>query len=64
MKVVWGLHKLANLLDNKGNIRSSNSQIVQAPYQLSEHSGIIKKITLLTSIFHIDLQGVSIEGES
>jgi hypothetical protein len=55
MKVAWSLHKLANLLYNEGNISPSISQIVQAPYQLSEHSGINKKITLLTSIFHIDL---------
>jgi hypothetical protein len=55
MKVAWSLDKLANLLDNEGNIRLSNSQIVQAPYQLSKHCGINKKIILLTSIFHIDL---------
>jgi hypothetical protein len=58
MKVAWSFHKLANLLDSEGNIRPSNSQIVQAPYQLSEHSGISKKITLLTSIFHIDLHRI------
>jgi hypothetical protein len=55
MKMAWSLHKLANLLNSEGNIRPSNIQIVQASYQLLEHSGISKKITLLTSIFHIDL---------
>ena len=55
MKMVCSLHKLANLLDCEGNIRPSNSQIVQAAYQLSEYNRIKKKITLLTSIFHIDL---------
>ena len=53
--MAWSLHKLASLLDNEGNIKPSNSQVVQAAYQLSEHSMIRKKITLFASIFHIDL---------
>jgi Txe/YoeB family toxin of Txe-Axe toxin-antitoxin module len=54
MEMAWSLHKLANLLDIEGNLRLRNSQIVQATYQLSKHSRIRKKITLLITIFHID----------
>lgn len=46
--------KLANLLDCKGNIQPSNSQINQNDDQLAIQSVIRKKITFHIMIFYIE----------
>lgn len=54
MEMAWNLHKLTNLLDCEENILLINSQIFHTTDQLIVHNGIRNKITLCTTIFHIN----------
>ena len=46
MSSTWSRHKLNYQVNNIGNVRAGNSQIYQAPYQLSIQSKIIKYSTI------------------
>lgn len=56
--------KLANLLDNEGNVRLSNCQIVQAPHHLLIKLGSNNRSPLSRRYFVFTSREVSIEEVS
>jgi hypothetical protein len=58
MKLVWSLHKLANLLDNKGYIGPSNS-----PTNYRNIVGLERRSPSSLRYFTLTSKGVSMEEE-